>query len=191
MVKRADFARLPCRRVVILADPRRGIAVLLQNFGQCSGAFRNDACVAVIARRRLSNHSRSCHMVVAACQQRGPGGRAQRGCVKADIAQTLRGQFFHIGRRHTAAERTKLSKTHVVKQNQQNVWRAFWWSNNLGKGRRIGILIGAAYLALETKVGPRQGFRRRRWRRGSSGGSASRRDLGRKRGTDRDKQCEK
>src|SRR6267142_3296600 len=76
--------------------------------------------------------------------------------MKAGVAQTLRSKLVDIRRRHTASERAELSETHVVQQNQHDVWRAFGWTGYFGKRWWIRLLVGAADFAREMKIGTRQ-----------------------------------
>src|SRR4029077_5896744 len=69
VVKWADLAGFPCGRVVVLADPRRRVTTLPQDFRHRSCAPGDDACVAVIAGRKFSDHSCPRHMVVATGEQ--------------------------------------------------------------------------------------------------------------------------
>ena len=51
VVKGTDFTGFPRWGVVILAYPRRRVAVLLEDFSHSAGTFWNDARVAVVPRR--------------------------------------------------------------------------------------------------------------------------------------------
>src|SRR5262245_18063953 len=85
------------------------------------------------------------------------------------VEQTLFGKFLHLWRGHTATGHAELPKAYIVEENQEDVGCAFRRAQDLGKSRRIGVLIGAAYLAREMKVRPGQRFRGWRW--GSRGRS--------------------
>src|SRR4029077_666645 len=69
VVKWTNLAGFPRGCVVILADPRRRVAVLPQDFRHRSCAPGNDPCIAVIASRKFSDPSCSRHMVVATGEQ--------------------------------------------------------------------------------------------------------------------------
>ena len=59
---------------MVLAKPRSGIAVLLEDLAD-SGVFRaDDAIVARIARGQLSNHAEAHRVMVAAGNERGARG---------------------------------------------------------------------------------------------------------------------
>jgi hypothetical protein len=71
VIERTDFAGLPRRCVVVLADPRRRIAVLLQNFSYRARALGNNAGVAVVASCQFSDDSRTGHVMIATREQSG------------------------------------------------------------------------------------------------------------------------
>src|SRR6476619_2833644 len=82
------------------------------------------------------------------------------------VTQALRGELLDVGRRHATTEGTELPVARIIDQDQQHVGRPLWRTHHLGKSRRIGVLVGAAYLSLEVKVETRQRLRRRRrWNR--------------------------
>src|SRR5258706_8011584 len=163
MIERTDFTGFPGGRVVILSDPGRCIAVLLEDFRDGTGTLRNDARVAVITGRQLRDDAVPGDVMVAAREQRGACRRAQCGRMEARVAQALRGQLVDIRRRHATPERTELSEARVIEQDQHHVRRAFRRTNDARKRRWIGVLVGTADLSLESKVGARQRCRGRRW----------------------------
>src|SRR4029453_16599647 len=59
------------RRVMVLAEPGRGVAVLLKNLADGSLVLGNDAVVARIAGGLLGDHTKTRRMVVAAGDQGG------------------------------------------------------------------------------------------------------------------------
>src|SRR6266550_420550 len=87
-IKRTDFAGFPRRRVVVLSEPRGCVTVLPQNLRHCSRAFRNDSCIAVIARRKFRDYTGAGHMMVTTREQCSARRRAQRGRMKAGIPQS-------------------------------------------------------------------------------------------------------
>jgi hypothetical protein len=95
-------------------------------------------------------------MVIAAAEQGSPRRRAQRGSVEAVVAQALRCELLHVGRRHAAAENTELSEADIVEQDQNDVWSALRRPDDLRKGSRIGVLIGAADFTFEVEIRSRQ-----------------------------------
>ena len=70
VIERADFARLPRRRVVILSDPGGGVTILLEDLGNRSRALRNDCGVAIVTGGELRDDAGSRHMMVATGEQR-------------------------------------------------------------------------------------------------------------------------
>src|SRR5689334_9688857 len=71
VIEGTDFAGLPRRCVVVLADPRGRIAVLLQNFSDRARALGNDAGVAVVASRQFSDDPCAGHVMIATREQGG------------------------------------------------------------------------------------------------------------------------
>src|SRR6266480_7832348 len=66
VIERADFARFPRRRVVVLPDPRGSVTVLPEYFRNGPRALRNYTSVAVVAGGKLSDYAGSSHMMIAA-----------------------------------------------------------------------------------------------------------------------------
>src|SRR5262245_38210878 len=94
-VERAGGARLPCRRVVVLADPRRHVSVLPQHLADGPAAARQHAGVAVVARGRLGDAAERGGLVIAAGDERGAGRAAEGGRVEAVVAQPLGREPVH------------------------------------------------------------------------------------------------
>src|SRR2546423_534226 len=90
--------------------------------------------------------------------------------MKTRVAQPMRRQLVDIRRRYAAAESTKLTEAHIIEQNEQDVWRALGWTHDLWKSWRVRVLVGAANVSREVKVGPRQRLRRGQgWNGGRNG----------------------
>src|SRR6266566_4794706 len=110
---------------MLLAEPRRRIAVLLQDFAD-SGVLRpDDGIVARIAGRQFADHTRADRMMVASRDKRGTRGRTERGGMELRVAQTRFGDAIHRGRRDDATERARNAVALVVRHDEQNVGRAF------------------------------------------------------------------
>ncbi len=82
LVEGAGDAVLEARRIVILAEPRRGVAVFREDAADRRVLGPDDRVVAGIARREFRDHAKADRVVVAAGDQRRPRRRAQRGRVE-------------------------------------------------------------------------------------------------------------
>ena len=89
LVERPDLAGREGRRVVVLAEPGRGVAVVEQDPSDRGLVLVDDAVVAGEAGRLLGDHAESGRMVVAPGDQRGARRRAQRGGEDPVVAQAL------------------------------------------------------------------------------------------------------
>ena len=104
LVERTGLARVPGRRVVVLAEPGRAVAVLQQDAADGRAVLADDAVVAGEAGRCLGDHAEADRVVVAAGDQRRARRRAQRGRVEVGVAQAVVGDAVERRRRDHAAE---------------------------------------------------------------------------------------
>ena len=156
-VERAGRARLPGRRVVVLADPGGHVAVLTEDFADGAAASRKNADVAVVAGGELRDAGKRRRVMVAAGYERRARRAAERGRVKVVVAKAFRGQLVHRRRGDAAAERAVLTEPAIVDQDEQDVRRALRAPAPVcGNCARIGFEICAADLAGEMKIGPRK-----------------------------------
>ena len=88
LVERADLAGRESRRVVILAEPRRGEAVVLQDAADRRLVLRDDAVVARETGRLFRDHAETHRMMVAAGDQRCARRRAERGGMETACSAT-------------------------------------------------------------------------------------------------------
>ena len=88
-VEGAGLAGLEGRHVVILAEPRGGVAIVLQDSADGGLVLADDRVVAGKARRLLGDHAEASRMVVAAGDECRAGGRAQRGGMHLRVAQAI------------------------------------------------------------------------------------------------------
>ena len=86
-VEGSDLTGFPDRRVVVFADPGRGVPILPQYFSDSSGTFRNDAGVAVISRCRFGNAAIPSQLVISTGDQGCP--RAQRSRIARSGAKRI------------------------------------------------------------------------------------------------------
>ena len=91
LVERPDLAGGEGRRVVILAEPGGGVAVVQQDPADGGLVLGDDAVVAGEAGGLLGDHAEAGRVVVAAGDERGPRRRAERGGVDVVVAQTVLG----------------------------------------------------------------------------------------------------
>ncbi len=89
LVKRPDLAGLEGRRVVVLAEPRGGVAVVQQDAADGRLVLGDDAVVAGEAGGLLGDHAEAGRVMVAAGNKRGARRRAQRGGVDTACSAAL------------------------------------------------------------------------------------------------------
>ena len=92
LVEGPDRAGLEGRRVVVLAEPGCGVAVIEQNPSDGGLVLGDDAVVAREACSLLRDHAEPGRVVIAAGDERGAGGRAERCGVDVIVAQTVLSQ---------------------------------------------------------------------------------------------------
>ena len=92
---RRDF---PGRRLVVLAEGGRAVAVHAQDLRERRHALRPDARIAGEGRRQLHDRAGIVDVVIAAGEQRDARRAAERGGVEAVVAQPVRGHLLE--RRH-------------------------------------------------------------------------------------------
>ena len=109
---------------MVLAEPRRGIAVVLEDRADGRVVRTDDRVIAREARRQLGDHAEAHRVVVAAGDQRRARGRAERGGVELRVAQPRLGDPVQRRRRDDAAERAADAIALVVGHDQQHVGRA-------------------------------------------------------------------
>ena len=156
VVERPGGAGLPCRSVVVLADPRGHVAVLPQHFADGAAASRQNARVTVVAGRDLGDAGECGGVMIAAGDECGPRRAAEGGGVEAVVAKAFGGEAVHSRRRDAAAEGAELAEAAVVDQDEKDVWRAFGRLHRLWELGGVGVEIGPADLAGKMEIGPGQ-----------------------------------
>ena len=124
LVERARDGVLVGRRVVVLAEPRRGIAVVFEDPADGRVVRTDDRVIAREARRQLGDHAEARRVVVASGDQRRPRGRAKRGGVELRVAQPGLRDAVQRRRRDDAAEGAADAIALVVGHDEQDVGRA-------------------------------------------------------------------
>ena len=109
---------------VPLAEPGGRVAVALKRPDERSAVLRHARAVAGERAGELADRPEADGVVVAARQQGGPGGRAQRDDVEAVVPEALVGDPRHRRRRDGPAERRRVAEARVVDQHEQHVRRA-------------------------------------------------------------------
>ena len=162
-VERAGDAGLPVGNVVVLAEEGGAVAVLAQDFRDHRLALGNLPAVAGIAAAEFRDDAGARRVVVAPGQQRRARRRAERGRVKARVAEAVLREAVEIGRRNLPAERAPLAEAGIVDQDEQDVGRA---GRRLDERNLVGrrVLVGLADDAVEFRIGPRQHLLRRNGR---------------------------
>ncbi len=114
LIERPDLAGRKSRRVVVLAEPRGGVAVVQQDAADGGLVLGDDAVVARKAGGLLGDHAEAGRVMVAAGDQRGARRRAERGGVDVVVAQAGLGDAVHRRRRDDAAKgaRARRSRRH-------------------------------------------------------------------------------
>ena len=160
-------ARLKRRRVVVLAEPRRTVAVVLEDLADRGLVLGDEAVVARVAGGLLGDDAEADRVVVAAGDQRCARRRAQCRRVEVCIAQPAGGDPVERRRRNHAAESARDAITRIVGHDQKHVRRAL---GRLDARRPIRLRSCGRALDLAAELRRRRGEliagdRRRRARR--------------------------
>ncbi len=127
LVERSDLAGGERRRVVVLAEPGRGVAVVEQDAADGGLVLADDAVVAGEAGRLLRDHAEARRVVVASGDQRRARRRAQRGREDPVVTQAVVRDALHGRRRDDAAKGAGHAEAGIVGDDQQHVRRALGW----------------------------------------------------------------
>ena len=149
LVERPVRAGLEGRRVVVLAEPRRAVAVVLQDPADRRLVLGDDAVVARVAGRLLGDHAEADRVMVAPGDQRRARRRAQRRRIEVGVAQAVVGDAVERRRRDHAAEGAGDAEAGIVGHDQQHVRRA------LGRHdarRPVGLRLGGVALDLAAEL---------------------------------------
>ena len=124
LIERPGGAVLIARRVVVLAEPGCGVAVLLQDRADGGILGADHGIVARIAGGLLRDDAEADRVMIATGDQRRPRRRAQRGGMELRVAQPHLRDPVHRRRRDHAAERARNAVTLVIGHDEKDVGRA-------------------------------------------------------------------
>ncbi len=114
-----------------LADRVGGVAAGPQDLREEAVLAGDLAVVAGVPHGQVGDPAEAVAVVVAAGEQAGPGGRAQRGGVEVGEPEAVVGQAVDRRRGHVGSVTAQLGESHVVEHDEQDVGRA------LGRARHI------------------------------------------------------
>ena len=126
-------------RVMVLAEPRRGVAILLEDLADGGALGADDGIVAREAGGHFADDAEADRVVVAAGDQRRARGRAKRGGAELRVAQPRLGDAIHRRCRDDAAKRARDAVALVVGHDEQHIRRAFA-RHDARRPVRLGIL---------------------------------------------------
>ena len=155
LIEWPKLARLERWRVVVLAEPTGGVAVVLENAADSSLVLGNNAIVARKAGRLLRNHAEAGRVMVAAGDQRRAGGRTKRGRVHAGVAEPGLGHAIQGRRRNHAAKGGRHAVARVIGHDQQHV-RRFFGRHDPRRPPCLRLHSSVLDHATESRVGRRQ-----------------------------------
>ena len=118
------LGRLIEGRVVILAEPRGRVPVLLQDCADGAVLLPDDRVVARESRRDFAYHPEAGHVMVAPGDQCRARGRAERRGVEIRVTQPVLRDAIQCRGRNDAAERARRAEADVVGHDEQHVGRA-------------------------------------------------------------------
>ena len=121
--ERPGLAGLVGRGVVILAEPRRRIAIVAQDAAYGGIVHADDTVVAGVAGGLFGYHAETDRVVIAPGEGCGPGRRAQRRREHAVVAQAAIGDAVHGRRRDDPAEGAGNTEPRIVSHDEQDVRR--------------------------------------------------------------------
>ena len=153
--ERPGRAVLVIRRVVVLAEPRGRVAVLLQDFADGAVVDADVAIVAGEAGRLFGDDAEADGVVVAAGDDRGPRRRAERGRMELGVLQPHLRDAVHRRRRDDAAEGARHAVARVVGHDEQHVGRTLG-RHDVRRPVRLGVLGAEADGAAELRGRVRQ-----------------------------------
>ncbi len=148
------LAGLEGRRVVVLAEPGSGVAVVPEDAADGRRIPLDDAVVAGVAGRQLGDDAEARRMVVAAGDERGPRRRAERGGVELGVAQPGVRDAVQRRRGDDSAEGARRAEADVVGHDEKDVGRALRRDD---AGRPPGLRLVGVDVDLAAELRGRRG----------------------------------
>src|SRR5208283_2627528 len=121
LVERPVLAGLEGGYIVVLAEPRGAIAVVLEDAANRCLVAGDDAVVAGEAGGLLGDHAEASRMMVAPGNQGGARRRTQRRRIEIGVAKSHRRDPVERRRRYHPAEGTGNTEAGVISHDQQDV----------------------------------------------------------------------
>ena len=115
------------RRVVVLSEPRGGIAVLLKNLADGSYVLRDDAVVAGEARGLFGDHAEARRMMIATRDERRTRRRAERRRMKLRVTQSRLRDPVERRSGDNAPKGAWSAEANVIGHNEQHIGCTFGW----------------------------------------------------------------
>ena len=124
LIERPGLARLIKGRVVVLAEPRGRVAVLLENLADRAAILLDHRVVPREPGRRFAHDAIAGHVMVAAGDQCGARRRTERRGMKLRVPQSVLCDAIQRRRRDDAAERARRAEPAVIGHDEQHIGRA-------------------------------------------------------------------
>ena len=155
LVEWTDLARSEGRRVVVLAEPRGGVAVFLENLADGRYILRDDAVVAREPRGLFRDHAKARRVMIAPGNERRARRRAERRGMELRVTETGHRDPVQCRRWDNAAEGARRAEADVVSHDEQHVGRTFgrYHARRPPRFRLRGVLLDQA---AEFRVGRRE-----------------------------------
>src|SRR5262249_10364622 len=122
-VKRSGRTQLIAGRVVVLADPRRGEAILPQDRADGGTLRPDDGVISRVSGGHFGDHAEAYRVMVAARDQRCPRRRAESGWVELGVTKSGVCDAIHCRSWDDAAESPRYSIALIVGHDQEHIGR--------------------------------------------------------------------
>ena len=120
-IKRTSLTGLPVGNIVILPEPRRAVAILLQHFSNGRCILLHHGVVSREAGRGFGDHSCMHRVMIAPGDQGCSSWTAERCGVEVVKLQAVVSQHLKGWRMAGTAKGTRRAEAHIIEQNQQNI----------------------------------------------------------------------
>ena len=131
-----------------LAEGKRGVARIAQDFGHGGGFVRDMAPHVRKTTVEVRHMTHSDGVMIAPGQQRCSGRRAERGHMKVREANTFGRHAIDVRGRQRRAEASQMGKSHVVEKYDDDVGRILA-GMRAGRPPRCRLRNGATDVSLE------------------------------------------